>query len=88
MSTKTQLLNAIGIGLHRQCECVDPEQEAHLETATGVIIAVPAYPLPCSYVRLLRADKSELAYWDHQEWADDPEEVMGAIFGGVCAGTE
>ena len=24
-------------------------------------------------------DGVELGYWDHQEWADEPVEVMGAI---------
>lgn len=32
-----------------------------------------------AYVRVCRDDGSELAYWDKQEWQDDPELVMGAI---------
>jgi hypothetical protein len=31
------------------------------------------------YVRLCRADGSEYAYWDQDEWASDPALVMGAI---------
>lgn len=35
------------------------------------------------YVRICDADGNEIVYWDQQEWADDPELVMGAIFGGA-----
>lgn len=34
------------------------------------------------YVVIRDADGNEILYWDNQEWADDPELVMGAIFGG------
>jgi hypothetical protein len=32
-----------------------------------------------TYVRLCNPDGAEVCYWDHQEWADNPELVMGAI---------
>ena len=33
------------------------------------------------YVRLCNPKGEELAYWDCAEWEEDPEFVMGAIFG-------
>ena len=35
-----------------------------------------------SYVRLVGPSGDEILYWDHREWRDDPELVMGAI---ICA---
>lgn len=37
------------------------------------------------YVRVCDADGCEMpgCYWDKQEWADEPELVMGAIFGST-----
>jgi len=38
------------------------------------------------HVRLCGPDGEELPdanYWDKREWADEPESVMGAIFGAV-----
>ena len=31
------------------------------------------------FVRILDKDDRELAYWDNEEWKDDPITVMGAI---------
>lgn len=39
------------------------------------------------YVRVVSADGREVAYWDCAEWAEDPQVVIGAIF-GACAGIE
>lgn len=36
-----------------------------------------------SYVRVCSRAGKEIAYWDKKEWEEDPESVMGAIFG--CA---
>jgi hypothetical protein len=58
------------------------ESEVRVRTETGIILAAPAYPADCSYVRVLGSDGEELAYWDRQEWKEAPEEVMGAICGG------
>lgn len=33
------------------------------------------------YVRICDPDGNEILYWDCAEWEDDPELVMGAIFG-------
>ena len=63
-------------------------EEAQIRTENGITMAVPAFPAPCSYVRLLGEGGEELAYWDHQEWRDEPEEVMGAIMGAICEGPD
>ena len=31
------------------------------------------------YVRVVDGNHREIGYWDHQEWADEPVQVMGAI---------
>jgi hypothetical protein len=36
-----------------------------------------------AYVRICNSEGKEIAYWDKQEWKDDPESVMGAIL--LCA---
>lgn len=33
------------------------------------------------YVRICDSQGKELYYWDAQEWADEPQNVMGAIIG-------
>ncbi len=40
----------------------------------------------CNYVRIVDHG-CELAYWASLEWADAPEEVMGAIFGAAVSNT-
>lgn len=35
------------------------------------------------YVRILDSQGDEVVYWDANEWAEDPESVMGAIFGAA-----
>ena len=62
--------------------------EVTIRTASGIIIAAPAFPEECSYVRLLNRNGDELVYWDSQEWQDEPTEVMGALIAGFCAGPE
>jgi hypothetical protein len=51
----------------------------------GVELRCPAYPGGCSYVRLCDS-RGEFAYWDVAEWAESPEEVMGAIIGALKNG--
>ena len=36
-----------------------------------------------AYVRLVDAEGNETHYWDKAEWQEDPECVMGAIFGAA-----
>ena len=50
-------------------------------------LVFPKYPHPCSYVRIVdRHTLAEKAYWICDEWAEAPEEVMGAIIGAMCDG--
>lgn len=68
---------------------VEPsDSEAVVETTTGVRVVVPAYPAPCTYVRLVDANGDEYAYWDVAEWGREPAEVMGAIVGAILAPDE
>ena len=46
------------------------------------VIKVPSHPDGCSYIRILDQGR-EVAYWDAEEWAEDPEGVMGAIMGAL-----
>ena len=57
-------------------------EECVIKVANGREIRTPAFPEECSYVRIVQ-EGFELAYWVSDEWADDPEVVMGAIIG--CA---
>lgn len=58
----------------------------------GGYVACPAFPLPCSYVRLVAIDENgievEEAYWDSAEWQQpgDPTNAMGAIMGALRGG--
>lgn len=46
-----------------------------------------ANPNGTDYVRFIRdRDQKELVYWSHTEWAEAPEEVMGAIMGCIHHG--
>lgn len=42
----------------------------------------PAFPQPCSYVRVL-VGGLEVAYWNADEIGEDPDGVMGAIVGAL-----
>lgn len=43
----------------------------------------PGTPMFGGYVRILDSRDQEVVYWDANEWAEDPECVMGAIFGAA-----
>lgn len=60
--------------------------EAVLVTREGNRLRFPAYPAPVDYVRrtvLFGETELELAYWNSEEWAESPQEVMGAILGSL-----
>ena len=42
-----------------------------------------ANPIGTCYVRFVDANGNERAYWESTEWAESPEEVMGAILGAM-----
>jgi hypothetical protein len=63
--------------------------EVAFECPSGNFVVVEssqANPAGTSYVRLvdhLGPDGKEIVYWVEDEWAESPEEVMGAIFGAM-----
>lgn len=59
------------------CKGYPPETVTPLET--GSELRCPAYPHPCEYVRIVDPMVGEVAYWDQQEWADDPMGVIGSM---------
>ena len=63
---------------------VEYGDEAVITLANGRDIRCPAWPEPCSYVRVTQAG-CELGYWVDAEWAQAPAEVMGAVLGLACA---
>lgn len=56
--------------------------ETVVKTFGGKELRSPVYPKSCNYVRVVQ-DGFELAYWDAEEWREDPREVMGAIIGAI-----
>lgn len=59
-------------------------QEARLHLPDGGRLSFPVEdPKGVDYVRILNADGSEEVYWDHNEWAEDPQGVMAAILGAL-----
>jgi hypothetical protein len=63
--------------------------DLHLKLKNGRSIVCDSAednPEGVSFVQVLDADGEEVAYWDSQEWADEPIEVMGAIMGALAGG--
>jgi hypothetical protein len=58
-------------------------QECVSETTAGLEVRCPAWPQPCTYVRVCQAG-FEIGYWLSDQWRDQPEEVAGAIFGTLA----
>jgi hypothetical protein len=61
-------------------ECVAQATDNDLE------IRFPAHPDEVGYVRLT-VEGSECSYWVYDEWAEDPELVMGALLGQLSSGS-
>ena len=57
--------------------------ETTIRLPSGRELRAPVYPVPCTYLRIVNADGTERAYWDCEEWAEDPQDVMGAIVGAM-----
>jgi hypothetical protein len=64
----------------------DWPNEAAIRHTNGVELRVPAYPEDVSYVRVIRADGTEIAHWSIDEIAEDPVETIGALVGAVIGG--
>jgi hypothetical protein len=48
---------------------------------SGGLVVVDAYPHEVSFVRIMGRGGVEKGYWTMDEIKEDPEEVLGAIFG-------
>ena len=65
--------------------------EVQIETVNGERLCFKSFeesPSGCEYVRIVNSEGKEVAYWDHNEWRDDPVSVMGAIMGAIQSGVE
>lgn len=60
------------------------ENETVLQVHTGFFLKVPSYPEDCSYIRVCDSLHREIAYWNSEELAEAPEEVLGAIIGALA----
>ena len=64
----------------------NPQNEFAVLLANGNSIVVESTDKNTNgteYVRVINADGVELAYWDHKEWQDDPQSVMGAFIASL-----
>lgn len=69
-----------GVGAH----------EAAVKTIKGqylVFQSALANPNGTEYIRFIDSTGKELLYYDSEEWKEQPIEVMGAIMGAICNGT-
>lgn len=68
---------------------IDPN-ECVVETTEGQALVFPSVEqneTGCDYIRFIRtSDQRELLYYTASEWAEAPEEVMGAIMGAILKG--
>lgn len=60
--------------------------EAAIRHNNGAELRVPAYPEDVSYIRVVCADGTEIAYWSIEEIAETPADTIGAIIGAVIGG--
>ena len=67
----------------------DYENECQVSVlGNGRSLCTPAYPDEVDYVRVIDRAGHEVAYWTHDEWRDEPMEVMGAIVGALNGGVK
>jgi len=57
------------------------DKECSIRVSDRMSLVCPAFPEPCSYLRLVIDGKIESGFWDWQERQDDPQTVIGAIMG-------
>jgi hypothetical protein len=62
----------------------DYGDECVLHLRNGNELRMPPDPIPCDYVRVVR-DGREVAYWNKEEWREDPDVVMGALMGAAAS---
>lgn len=59
------------------------ENEAVVYLVNGLELRSPSFPAPCEYLRVVDAGGTEVVYYDQNEFAEDPTEVMGALMGAL-----
>lgn len=64
---------------------IDPRTECSIEFSRGYVVCESFYfnNGGTSYVRIVDTLGNEKAYWTSDEWRDEPDFVMGAIFGAM-----
>lgn len=62
-------------------------EECVVKLANGLELRCPAYPEPCTYVRVVHGWR-EIGYWTAGELKDDPDVVLGAILGAANGAVE
>lgn len=60
--------------------------EVELQATTGFALRYDGRAPTCEYVRTVDPIGREIAYWDSEEWKEDPQRVMGAILGSLSRG--
>ena len=62
--------------------------ECAVETGLpGIELRCPAFPAPCSYVRIVR-DGVEVAFYEATEWQRSPDDVMQVLLAAAYGGDE
>ncbi len=59
------------------------ENESVVYLINGKELHCPAAPAPCHYIRVVDSDGSEIVYYDENEFAEGPADVMGALMGAL-----
>jgi hypothetical protein len=63
-------------------------QECSVETGLpGIELRCPAFPAPCSYVRIVR-DGVQVAFYEAAEWQRSPDDVMQVLLAAAYGGEE
>jgi len=70
---------------------VDPD-ECVVPTVNGQAVVFPSYAkneAGCDYIRFINLkDQGEMLYYTKDEWAEEPELVMGCIMGAIQSGAD
>lgn len=83
-------LSDLPVDLEYGDECIVATDQGMGYKGEEYQVRAPAFPADCDYVRvvLLRRGRGrvrvyECAYWNADEWKEDPMNVMGAIMGAT-----
>lgn len=67
------------------------EGEVAIELPTGNFLVTESgisNPTGVDYVRIVDPQGTELVYWHYNEWAEEPQVVMGAIIAAMMMGAD